>query len=241
MKIVASTGAQTEAAFVGANLFAGFTVIQLKDVNFAKPASWAKHKLVPGQTLLPVTFGQPFAPLVHVLARPGEPFSEDRLPPDDQTTPRFERGGAFLFDVDGHLAAVVTAGGGWAVERFALSGTRMQREVAYIFTNQKDIEPRSLGVDFTPLTLPTPPALGNHRAVQVKAVTANSLAASAKLRSGDILVSIDGRPMSELVTASGQALPGLMQLQVDLVTRTGTVPLEVIRDGNPQTLQMPLQ
>jgi hypothetical protein len=241
MKVVASTGAQTEATFVGANLFAGFTVIQLKDASFAKPAAWTKRKLVPGQTLLPVTFGQPFAPLVHVLARPGEPFSEDRLPPDDQTTPRFERGGAFLFDVEGSLAAVVTAGGGWAVERFALSGTRMQRDVAYILTNQKDIEPRSLGVDFTPLAPPIPSVVGTRRAVQVKAVTKGSLAARAKLQQGDILVSIDGRPMSELVTGGGQPLPGLMQLQVDLVTRTGNVPLEVIRDGKLQTLQMPLQ
>jgi S1-C subfamily serine protease len=244
MDVVASDGSVTKATFVGANLFAGFTLVQLKDVKVATPASWSKHKLAVGQTLLPVTFGQPFAPVVHILARPGEPFSEDRLPPDDQTTPRFERGGAFLFDVEGHLAAVVTAGGGWTAERFALSGTRMQRDIAYILDKKTDIEPRALGVDFIPVPTPTPPEtaklIGTHRAVQVRDVADKSLAFRANLKPGDILLSIDGRHMSELVTANGQALPGLIQLQVDLVTRTGSVPLGIIRDGKLQTLQMPL-
>jgi S1-C subfamily serine protease len=265
MKVLTADGTQSEATFIGSNLYTAFTLIKLNAIKGTTPTAWSKTKLKPGQTLLPVTFGQPFAPLVHVLPRPGEPFSEDRLAPDDQTTPRFERGGAFLFDVEGHLAAVVTAGGGWAGERFALSGSRMQRDVAYILANQTDIEPRSLGVDFTPAAPPIPPfpnapkavqdaynaekkiwddtakIIGNHRAVRVKAVTPNSLAARAQLKPGDVLLSIDGRRMSEFVTSNGQALPGLIQLQVDLVTRTDAVPLVIVRDGKEQTLQMSLK
>jgi S1-C subfamily serine protease len=231
MKVLAPDGTPGEATFVGANLYAGFTVIKLNNVKGLAPASWSAGKLKVGQTLLPVTSGQSFVATVHVRSRFGEAFSEDRLPADEQSNPRFERYGAFLFDIRGNLAAVVTTGGGWAGERFALSATRLQRDIAYILKENKDIEPRALGVTFT----------AKNRDVQVSAVTAGSLAAQAQLKVGDILLSIDGRPMFELVTADGNALPGLIQLQVDLVTRTGNVPLVIVRDGKQLTLQMPLQ
>jgi S1-C subfamily serine protease len=266
MTVTASDGTTARATFIGTCLFTGITVIQLDKPKIATVASLAKRKLAPGQMLLPITIGQPFTPLVHVQARRGEPFNEERLPPDDQANPRFERNGAILFNTEGNLAAVVTGGGGWPGEHYTFSASRMQRDVAYMLQGKgQDIEPRSLGVDFVPLTAPTAPAanapkanqdaynivkkawdetnklLAGRRGVQVKAVTKDSLAASAGLKSGDIILSIDGRPTSELVNSSGTPLPNLIQFQVDIVTRAGEIPIVVLRDGKEQTLKMPLQ
>jgi len=265
MKVVAPDGAQSDATYVGANLYAGYTVIKLSNLKGVTPTAWSKRKMALGQTLLPVTSGQAFVGAVHVLARFGEPFSEDRLPADEQSNPRFERFGAFLFDMEGRLAAVVTTGGGWAGERFALSGTRLQREIGYILKEGKDIEPRALGVGFiAPVVPEEPPAraskdvrdkyeaakrawetnskvIGERRVVQVSEVTKNSLGDKAKLEKGDLLLAIDGRPISELVGADGRALSGLIQMQVDLATRTGTVPVVVVREGKEMMLEMELR
>jgi len=269
LKVAAPDGTQSPATYVGANLYAGFTIIKLGTLQGVVPAAWSKDKLLPGQTLFPVTSGQAFAGAVHVLPRFGEPFSEDHLPADEQSNPRFERYGAFLFDVQGRLAAAVTTGGGWAGERFALGGTRLQREIAYILNDGnegRDIEPRALGVSFKapeePGEAPRPrapqavkdkyeadkaawdannKALAGRRAVQVSEVTRDSLADKAKLEKGDLLLSIDGRAIAELVTTEGRAQSGLIQLQVDLATRTGEVPLAIVRDGKEMTLVMPLK
>ncbi len=265
MAVILPDGTHGEATFVGANLYAGYTVIKIGNLKDVTPTAWSKEQLRQGQMLLPVTLGQSFVPTVHVQARLGEQFSEDRLPADEQANPRFERYGAFMFDLEGHLAAVVTTGGGWAGERFALSATRMQRDIAYILKEGKDLEPRALGVAFTapvpPGDAPNPRAspavkaayekaraaweantkvIGDHRAVQVSALTHDSLAERARLEVGDILLEIDNRPMSDLVAADGSVLPGLIQLQLDLVTRSGEVPLIVVRKGEQVTLKMPL-
>jgi len=55
------------------------------------------------------------------------------------------------------------------------------------------------------------------------------------------LLEIDGHPVSELVGTDGHALPALVQVELDLATRTGTVPLKIERGGQAQTLQMPLK
>ena len=75
--------------------------------------------------------------------------------------------------------------------------------------------------------------------MKVSDVSKKSLAAQANLKEGDLLLSIDGRPMSELVRTDGSAQSGLIQLQVDLATRTGEVPLVVVREGKELTLKMP--
>jgi hypothetical protein len=48
---------------------------------------------------------------------------------------------------------------------------------------------------------------------------------------GDVLVSIDNRAVGTLVNNDSHPTPELNMLQVDLATRTGTVPLGVIRAG----------
>jgi len=234
MSVTLPDGTAAEADYVGADLYTGFTVVKLSSAKGITPTMWPKSKIQHGQMLLPVTGGQTFAPMVFAQARVGEQFSEDRMPADEQSNPRFERSGAFLFNVDGNLAAVVTTGGSWAVgERLALSAARLQREINYIITQKKDVEPRPLGVKFEQKTV------SGRQLQQVSDVTAGSLAQSAGVQKGDYLVAIDGRPMIKLV-AGTYALPSMTQLQVDLQTRTGDVPVEVLRDGKEMTLQMHL-
>jgi len=141
----------------------------------------------------------------------------------------------------------------------------LQREIGYILKEGKDIEPRALGVSFTAPAAPDEPppratkavrdayetakkaweanskVIGERRAVQVSDVTKNSLAADAKLVKGDLLLSIDGRPISEMVGTDGRALSGLIQMQVDLATRTGAVPVVIVREGKEMALEMVLK
>jgi putative serine protease PepD len=245
MKLIMPDGTQREADFVGANLYAGYSIIKLKDAKGIDPVRWSEHRLTAGEMLMPITSGQSFVPMVFVNQRIGEPFSEDRLQADEQGNSRFERNGAFLMDVHGNLAAIVTTGGGWAGERFAISATRMQRELKYILEQNKDIEPRPLGITFqvpVPATGSSAPgSMPGRRAVQVQEVTPGSLAANAGVMKDDIILSIDGRPISELVSGDRAALPGLIKLQVDLATRTDEVPLIITRKGVEQTLKMQLK
>ena len=107
-----------------------------------------------------------------------------------------------------------------------------------------------MGITFQ---VPTPPATGSgpsaslpsrravQVAVQVQDVTPGSLAANAGVLKDDIITSIDGRPISELVSGDRAALPGLIKLQVDLATRTDAVSLEIQRKGEPKTLIMQLK
>jgi S1-C subfamily serine protease len=245
----------TEATFVGANLFAGYTIIQVKNAAGVPPMHWSPRKIAQGQMLFPKTSGQSFVPIVFAQSRAGEPFSEDRLVSDEQSASRFERNGAFLLDTHGDVAAVVTTGGGSLGDRYALTSSRLQRDIRYIMAQGKDIEPRALGVGFSFVAPPsaTAPAaatqawaevskvIAGRRAVRVNEISKDSVAASSGLKIGDLVVSIDGRPISELVTPDGRLLPAMVQLQVDLATRTGDVPLVIVRDAKEQTLQMALK
>ena len=100
----------------------------------------------------------------------------------------------------------------------------MEREVSYITheigpdgTPGKDLEPRKMGLEYSPTMV------DGVRQVQVSRVADKSSAEAAGFKKGDILVSVDGHPMSELVMGDRETA-GMVQLKIDLAMRTGSFP-----------------
>jgi hypothetical protein len=228
-------GIETTARYTGGSLYGGFTILTLANSGNVKPAAWARKRLVPGQLLLSISAGQGVATPVLAASRQSSGNLEEHiaLAPD-------ERGGGFFFDSSGNLALAM-AGGAWPSDRRPLFGERFERDLAYILGSGpdgkpgRDIEPRSLGLAFAA------DRNANRRGVVVTSVDPKSLASDSGLRKDDIVVSIDGKPVTELVAPDARPLAGLIQLQLDLATRTGTVPLVIIRGEKEQTLQMTLK
>ena len=233
-------GTQTTASFVGSNLYGEYSILQLAQKNGLTPIKWGPVP-APGQMLMPVSVGE------------GNPGSFVR--PDRQG--RFslygeDRSPALLFNIDGELTTLASAASGWTGDRQMLTAPRLEREIAYIKSGPDgkptDIEPRSLGLGFDALSsLPSARAtalaakLSGRSAVVVTGVDTGSLADKAKLQVGDVILSIDSRPISELVSREGRQSPEMLQLRADLTTRTGSIAIAIIRGDQEQTVSMPLR
>jgi serine protease Do len=227
-------GSETTAAFVGAALPYGFTVIKLDRTTGLKPVNLSRRRLMPGEMLVSITAGPNSAAFVMASGKPGAVVDDRFMVPSD-------RSGAFLFDTNAEIAAIVPGGigGGWAGDRQAVPISRITRSIDYIIKNGKDLEPRPLGIRYDRIdrALPAPRAssvlatLAGQHAVAVVGVDKGSLAAKAGIVPGDVIVTLDGRPWQEV-----------LQVQTDLVTRTGTVPITVIRadKDKEELIQMPL-
>jgi len=234
-------GSKTTASFVGSNLTNNYSVIKLDKSNGAKRLRFASKKIVPGQLLVSRSVGPGAAALVMASGRPGETFSEDRL-----ILATEDRSGTVMFNIDGEMTSVVTSGGVFGPERFALSASRLQREINFMIRDGKDIEPRELGVQFakpgeSQSSTTTNPGRRRVMELRITDVKAKSLADAAGLKKGDVIESIDGQPVSELVNEQGLGFPRLRELQTDFATRTDDVPLEIVRDGKDVKLTMPLK
>ena len=231
MKITLPDGTSAKGSFVGSNLYNNYSVIKVEGAKALVPAKWSAKRLGPGRLLVATAAGSGVSSLLVAAAKPGVTFGPEHL-----ALPTEDRAGVFLFGVDGEIAAVSTQGGGWG-ERNALGSARMQREIEYILRENKDIEPRALGLRFevVPSTATSP------RMVKVSDIMPRSLMAEAGVKKGDLLVSLDGRPMAELVSPDNRETLAMLQLKVDLVTRPGPVPLVVQREGKEQSLSMPLK
>jgi hypothetical protein len=234
-------GTKTTAGFVGSNLYGEYSILQLAHKNGLTLIKWGPVP-APGQMLMPIS------------ASEGNPGAFVR--PDRQG--RFslygeDRGPALLFNVDGELTTLASAASGWTGDRQMLTAPRMEREIAYIKSGPDgkpaDIEPRSLGLGFDALsslpksrTAALEARLSGRSAVVVTSVDAGSLADMAKLQAGDVILSIDSRPISELVSREGrQQSPEMLQLRADLTTRTGSIAINIIRGDQEQTVSMPLR
>ena len=235
-------GSETTAKFVGVNPYGGYTVIQLNKTTGLRPVSWTQQRIVPGDMLVSISSPQAPPALVMAPGRPGFPIIDHfSLAFDD-------RSGAYLFDTDGELAAVAVGGAKWTGDHQAFAAQRMHREVDYIIKNGADISLRSLGVHFDVLNAARAAQLakilGNRRGLYVTSVEPGSLAAKAGLQKDDVIVAIDNRLISTFISKDRQPLAEFIQFQVDLFTRTGNIPLDIIRTGtggdHEQTLQMSL-
>lgn len=234
-------GAVAKAKFIGSNLYSGYTILQLDNVAGLKPAHLNAQPVHPGQLLMNVSGGS-----MSLSWAGGKATGGGYGQPSD------DRGGAFIFDVFGQVVSATPGGAPWQADRGALSATRLDREIAYIKSGgpggkPTDLEPRELGITFGPpvgLSAATTTLLDSRPCVKVTSVTPGSLAEKAGIKSGDVILSIDKHPISELVSPGGvRQTPEMLQLRVGFVTRTGDaadVPVQVIQGGAEVTLHMKL-
>ncbi|HVX84707.1 MAG TPA: PDZ domain-containing protein [Phycisphaerae bacterium] len=217
LRVTAPDGSEITAKFVGAYPSRGYSIIQLDKPGLTRPVAMAAGRPPAGSLLMSILAGNGAAGWIVAPAKLGKRPADDRIPlfaADD-------RSGAFVFDTQGRLAALA-----WG--RFGLPMDNLRQDIQWIVDNHRDIQPRQLGVRYS--LVPGAGPVGKGRdAARVDAVAPGSLAEKAGLKKGDIVVSIDRRPINQLP-----------QIQMDLATRSGMVPLGIQRDGKDITLEMPL-
>jgi S1-C subfamily serine protease len=218
LKVTTPDGAETTAKFVGTHPARGYTILQLDKPGAALPADLGESRPAPGMLLLSITANTGATGWMVAPAKFGKRPLDERIPlfaGDD-------RGGAFIFDGKGRLVAL-----GWG--RFALPMSELHRDIQWIVDNRKDVTPRQLGVRYSLVPVPWGAARNPRDAARVDAVAPGSPAEKAGLKKDDIVVSIDKKPLNQLP-----------QIQMDLATRSGSVPLGIVRDGKEQTLELHL-
>ncbi|MCL2647593.1 MAG: PDZ domain-containing protein, partial [Phycisphaerales bacterium] len=102
----------------------------------------------------------------------------------------------------------------------------------WIIANNKDIQPRRMGVKYDPLTpkmRAETPGLGNRPAVVVREVQAGSPAEKAGLKKNDIVVTIGGKPIWQM---------SAIQRDLSLQTGGAGVPMEIFREGTEMTIEL---
>jgi hypothetical protein len=217
-------GKETTARYVGAHFARGLTVVKLDSPSVAPPLELADTRPDTGELLMCVAGSNDAVAWVTVPGRAGKPV-DDRF----ATTGGDDHGPSYLFNAAGQLSAV-------GYERFALPVEMLKENIHWIIENQRDLKPRQLGVKYrhvpqdSPLRSSNPVVGKNPAVVVVEDVFKGSGAEQAGMQKGDLLVSIDGRPLWQI----GQILS-------DLATRTGKVPLGVVRQNKEITLEMPLE
>lgn len=222
IKVTSADGREFGATFVGADYLRGFSLLKLTgDTSFPPPLEQSRHRPQSGELLMCLSastgaIGWITAPGPGVSTRRGDErfaiFGEDR-------------GSVFLFNVSGRLAAVGT-------DHYALPISNMKSEIAEVKAKGY-VSRRQFGVRNSPIGIDSPlrrlSALGHRPAVRVDDVIKNSLGERAGLKKGDIILTLDGRPITQL--------PRILQ---DLSTRTDDVSIGIIRDEKEMELTLPL-
>jgi S1-C subfamily serine protease len=216
LRVTAPDGTETTAKFVGSHP-RGYTIIQLDKPGAATPLAFAEGRPAAGALLLAVAASNGATGWMVTPAKFGKRPADERM----ALFGNDDRGGTFVFDTNGHLAAL-----GWG--RFALPIDTLNRDIQWIVENRKDVTPRQLGVRYS-LVPGTNQPRNPRDAARVESVQPGSLAEKAGLKKNDIVVSVDKRPLTQLP-----------QIQLDLATRSGTAPMGIVRDGKEMTLEMKL-
>ena len=222
MNVTGPDGKETTAKLVGNQVARGIAVIKLESASVASPIGIAEGRPSAGDLMMCVSGSTAATGWITVPGKPGKK-SDDRF----AVYGAEERSSIYLFNADGKLAAM-------GFDRYAMPVETLSNDVKWIVTHQADLKPRQLGVKYDRVPMDSPlrtsnTVLGKQAAVVVTEVIAGSLAEQAGVQKGDLLVSIDSKPLWQI----GQIL-------MDLATRTGKVPVVVIRENKEVTLDLPL-
>ena len=219
LRVTLSDGKETTAKFVGSDVARGLSIIQLDTPAAAPPVNLESARPAPGALLMCVASNTGAVGWISAPAKVNKRSADGRIPLFGAEN----RGGTFVFDTQGDLAAL-----GWG--QSALPMETLTQDVRWIIANRKDVTPRQLGVKYVRVAGGTLAHPLNRDVVRVEEVSPGSPADKAGLKKDDIVVSIDRRPIMQLPL-----------IQSDLATRTGSVPMGIIRDGKEMTLELPLE
>ena len=227
--VALADGRRFKAHLVGADAATDLAVLRIDAKDLPK-ADWADSDTAEvGEMVWAI--GNPFGldrtityGIVSAVGRRGvvdNPFQEF-LQTDASINPG--NSGGPLVDVHGHVMGITTAivGKGFRGIGFAIPSNTARRVCDEIRTTGH-VERGYLGMALREL----PPSLAGGPGAAVAAVEPKSPAAEAGVKPGDVVLSFDGEEIGEPATL------------VLLLTRSpvgSEVPLEIIRDGKPQTI-----
>ena len=228
---------------VGTDKLTDLAVVKVDAHNLPSIAWGDSAKLHPGQTVL--AFGSPFGSLqfsvtrgiISALNRPNN-FTGDRRAPGGliQTDAAINPGnsGGPLVNAHGELVGInngiMTSSGSFAGAGFAIP-SQTARSVVDQIIKTGAVHHGYLGITMNDVTPENASffKLQDADGAIVSQVSPDSPAATAGLKSGDVIRSLDGQPIingSALQVAVSQDQPGT------------NISLGILRDGNPQTLKI---
>jgi S1-C subfamily serine protease len=194
---------EVKAELLGSEPQRGLTLLKLDDVHGLKPAVLTPAALAPaapngGALLFHVsTTGTVGWAQISLLA----PSALRRSKPAEAMpviAGADDRAGSFLFAINGTLAGVV-------LERQVVTAPALAEDIRAL-REKGYIPTRQFGVRFSPI-LPRDPlraqitALGHEQAIRVEEVFPDSLAEASGLLVGDVILALDGKPLSEAAGA----------------------------------------
>ncbi len=161
-----------------------------------------------------------------------ERANEDFIQTDASINPG--NSGGPLFDLEGRViginSAIATRSGGSVGLGFAIP-SNIVRYVADTIVKNGRVERGYLGIEMTPLTPDLAMAAGIRPAdgIAVRSVMPGSPADKAGLKSGDVLVKYQGRPIDQVYR---------MRTAIALTPPNSDAVIEVIRDGKPEKVKL---
>jgi serine protease Do/serine protease DegQ len=230
-------GRKLNAKVIGSDSQSDVAVIQIPSANLTALPVADSDKLRVGDFV--VAIGNPFglgqtvtSGIVSALGRSGLGIQgyEDFIQTDASINPG-NSGGA-LVNLRGELiginTAIIAPGGGNVGIGFAIPANMMSRTMSHIIEHGS-VRRGQLGVSVQDLTPELAQAFNipNNQGAVIAQVSPHSTAARAGLREGDVVLSVNSRPIRD-----GSALRNA----IGLLEVGEAVHLEILRDGKPQTI-----
>src|ERR1700723_284855 len=233
------------AKLIGADPLTDLAVIKVSGSNFPSVPWGNSASLRPGQTVL--AFGNPFGyqftvtrGIISALNR-ANPDASDRRKPGEfiQTDAAINPGnsGGALVNAHGELIGIntflISGSGSFSGMGFAIPAQIVEPTVQTLIKDGK-ISHGYIGIGITDVTPDNAKFFQTKNATGaiVNQVDPNSPGGKAGLRTGDVIVELNGQPVSDA---------GQLQMEVGQKRPGDTIQLEVIRDGKTSTIPFTLE
>ncbi len=242
IKVTLSDGREFEAKLIGADPQTDVALIQIKAEKLQAVEYADSDKLRVGDFAIAV--GNPFGlgqtvtyGIISALGRAVD--NGDQLENYIQTDAPINQGnsGGSLIDLNGHLVgintAIVAPNGGNVGIGFAIP-SNMIKEISEQLIKYGEVRRGYLGIIGGELTADLADKFGvaQNKGAFVSQVMKDSAADAAGIKAGDVIISIDGKPINSF-----------SQLRAKIATRGegGTITLGIVRDGKEISVKVTLQ